>query len=331
MAAQQFVPAPLLSLDSSGITTSLALKAAVTAQFRLLTRPRSPVSVSVPSKPVRFRGSSMPHCPLLVGIDAACRLKGSPRTDDTSFMLDSYASQGTALHELIQKWFGVQGLLLGRWVCEHHDPDSEQQCGHTLPSSKLNDVMLGPQIHCGHPMKYEEINPKCSFQVRIGDDHVVTVEFGGHCDGVMLVNGKYLILEIKTKSSAVMREIRTHNLPILDHYHQANAYRYTVPLYTNIPESQFHDFMVVWYFDRSDVTNNEPIVVPFNRSVFEREVEANAVTRHLIDTRQWDKLIGVCPNAEFRPYCPHNNLCFGPRRDADLSVVFQGLETERGS
>ena len=327
MAAAVYVQPGLLSLDSSGVSKSLELKAAVTAQLRMLTRPKSAVRVTLPSKPVRFRGSSMPHCPLLTGIDAACNLRGVPRTTDTTFMLDFFASQGTALHELIQKWLGVQGLLLGRWSCQHHDPDSDHQCGTILPSPVTNDVALGPQFHCGHPMRYEEIDPHCSFQVKVADQ-VVTVEFGGHCDGVLLINGKYLILEVKTKSTSAIRDIRTRNLPLLDHYHQANAYRYTVPLYTQIPEDQFHDFMVVWYFDRADVSNNEPVVVPFNRSVFEREVEAHAVTDYLIKNRMWDKLIGICQTADARPYCPHNNLCFGPNRAADLSVVFQGLVIE---
>lgn len=325
MAVATYISPAALALDPAGVEQSLALKSAITAHFRSLARPRSPIRVTLPAKPVRFRGSSMPHCPLMAGIDAACTAKGSPRTEELGFTLDAFAAQGTALHELLQKWFGISGVMLGRWRCAHHDPDTENQCNTVLPSATdLTQVSLGPQYHCGYPMKYEEIEPTCKFNVRVADE-TVAVEFSGHCDGVIKINGKYLILEVKTKNAAAIRDIRAKNLPFLDHYHQANAYRYTVPLFTKIDSSEFHNFMVVWYFDRADMSNNEPIIVPFNPSIFEREVEAHAVTEYLIRNRMWDRLVGICHNSDFRPYCPHNNLCFGTNRSGDLAVVFQGV------
>lgn len=319
-----YISPSLLSLDNTGVAQSLRLKSALNTQYKALARPRSPLRVAVPAKPVRFRGSSIPHCPLMFGIDAACALKGSPRTEDLTFQLDSYAAQGTALHEHLQKWFGVAGLMLGRWRCQQHISESGHTCDAVLPSSNLNDVVLGPQFHCGHPMQYVEIEPKCGFRVQVADKQI-DVEFSGHCDGVLLIDGKYLIVELKTKTAMAMRDIRAKNLPILEHYHQANSYRYVVPIYTKLDPSLFHDFMVVWYFDRADMSNNEPLIVPFNPSVFEREVEAHAVTEYLIQNRMWDRLVGICATSDTRPYCPHNALCFGANKTADLAVVFQGI------
>lgn len=323
--ASTFIHPSIITLPPALVEQSTRLKQAVTAHYKTLARPRSSVRVIIPSKPVRFRGSSIPHCPLMFGIDAACSMKGSPRTEEMSFTLDAYATQGTAIHEHLQKWFGVSGAMLGRWSCSHRDPDSSAACGALLPDpSDPAKVSLGPQYHCGHPMRYEEIEPTCRFRVRVADE-TVDVEFSGHCDGVILIDGKYLIVEIKTKNNISLREIRAKNLPILEHYHQANSYRYTVPIFTKINPDQFHDFMVVWYFDRADMSNNEPIVVPFNPVVFEREVEAHAVTEYLIRNKMWDRLVGFCSNADARPHCPHNALCFGSNKAADLAVVFQGL------
>lgn len=324
MASSIYVPPSIVTSVDSG-AQALQLKSSLTSHLRSLTKPRSPISVTLPSKPILFRGSSIPHCPLMMGIDAACALKQSPRTEETSFIVDSFASQGPAIHEHLQKWLGISGILLGRWRCSKNDYAEDTACSVILPSATdLTQVVLGPQFHCGYPMKYVEIEPKCKFRVKVADDQV-DVNFSGHCDGILFIDGKYLVLEIKTKTTSALRDIRSKNLPILEHYHQVNSYRYTIPKYLNISSDLFHDYMVIWYFDRADISNNEPIVVPFNSSVFEREVEAHAVTDYLIKHRMWDKLVGICPNADSRPHCPHNNLCFGSNRKLDLDIVFRGI------
>jgi len=327
MSSSVYVP-PSLVTDARGGTQATQLKTELTSHLRSLTRPRSPISVTLPSKPILFRGSSIPHCPLMAGIDAACSLKQSPRTEETSFIMDSFAAQGPAIHEHLQKWLGISGILLGRWCCAREEHTGDAGCSVVLPSpTDATQVLLGPQFHCGYPMKYVEIEPTCKFRVKVADEQV-DVNFSGHCDGILKIDNKYLVLEIKTKTTSALRDIRSKNLPILEHYHQVNSYRYTIPKYLSIPSDQFHDYMVIWYFDRADISNNEPIVVPFNPSVFEREVEAHAVTDYLIQHRMWDRLIGICPNADSRPHCPHNNLCFGSNKKLDLDIVFRGISND---
>lgn len=327
MSSAVYVPTSLVT-GVCDTNQASALKSSLTSHLRSLTRPRSSISVTTPAPPMTFRGSSIPHCPLMFGIDAACALKNSPRTEETSFIVDSFAAQGPAIHEHLQKWLGISGILLGRWKCASSDYNAESSCSAILPSeSGLNKVSLGPQFHCGYPMKYIEIEPKCDFRVQVADE-CVGVQFSGHCDGVLQIDSKFLILEIKTKTTSALRDIRAKNLPLLDHYHQVNSYRYTVPKYLGMSESLFHNYMVVWYFDRADINNNEPIVVPFNPSVFEREVESHAITDYLIKHHMWDKLIGICPNADARPHCPHNRLCFGANRHLDLDIIFRGISND---
>jgi len=272
---------------------------------------RLPESVDRPY----LRGSDMPICPMKLALDTN---RVNQRTQFTSFMKDFYTSIGSVFHELVQKWFGVSGVMFGKWECPH--------CKKLYPegSSKEDSIgVLGPVVctcrkfptYCN----YVEFNP-----MNIPD----TGEFKGHVDGVALIHGKYIVLEFKTTDTDKVRRRRQHGADP-KHEVQASSYRYVLPQFLNIPEDQWWNFILIIYYDRADPRNNVPLCIPYAPERFEEEIHKFVSTKKKLAKKQFHLIEGLCRHATDERFCPYNSLCFSPQRDTLIEEILPGYMARR--
>jgi len=149
-----------------------------------------------------FRASSGGVCPRNVALTEWAKYgKGVPRVE---WRIESmiYTAVGTAVHEAVQQWLGLKGLLWGSWEC--------RVCGKTWTNRR------SPGWHCGqlvHYIEYSLVHP---------DPYIGEY---GHADGLLLVpmDLGYVVLELKT-TSLRQAKIRQKEGPFRSARRQAHTY-----------------------------------------------------------------------------------------------------------
>lgn len=265
----------------------------------------SDVAILEEAEPPKFRGSKIPHCPIEMAIDLVSE---HPRVEARGFMLDYVSEHGRLVHEMLQKWLGIVGLMYGRWKCP--------VCGAELPEQSSGLVGLqGPVRHCNVPCSYVEYDI---------DDK--SIGYTGHCDGLLVVRKKLLPIEMKVRNADVVAKVQASGPYSVDNICQATSYRRCLPQQLRLPQSEFHDFVGLFYFDRADIRNRALVTYPYTPEVFEAEIQAQKRTRRIVDLGVFNRLRGrgLCRTSHDRPFCPYRNVCFSKNPDALLEKYLPG-------
>lgn len=152
------------------------------------------------------------------------------QTDTFDSLVHARFNYGSALHDWYQnRYLGPAGLLIGRWECIH--------CGHIVGSKTRDGWLVMPRGVCSDcrmecddciwPEK--DARNKCCQLCPHGGDwkyKEIPVEgpggaYTGHTDGVVLLDGSQMLLELKScgpRAYATLRE------PYPQHIVQANLY-----------------------------------------------------------------------------------------------------------
>lgn len=96
---------------------------------------------------------------------------------------DFYTSVGTITHELMQKYLGYRGTIIGEWVC----------CKCKTIHKKNRKPIVSPKKckKCKHTVfDYQELGISFRKYTR------------GHMDGIIEIDGKYFVIDYKTTSPA---------------------------------------------------------------------------------------------------------------------------------
>lgn len=120
--------------------------------------------------------SSFPWCGLQQAWEEANGVERKP----LDFYGEYYTGLGTLTHELMQRYLGYRGSIIGYWQCMHCRKKHKQKKPITAPDSCKS---------CGHP---------------VFEYHEIGIKFGkytyGHVDGVIKLKGKYYVIDYKTTS-----------------------------------------------------------------------------------------------------------------------------------
>lgn len=128
--------------------------------------------------------SSFPWCGLQQAYTEAAKIEKKP----FDFYGDYYTGLGTFAHELMQKYLGFSGKIIGYWKCE--------SCGKKH-KSKVPTFAPSSCKYCKHTIfEYDEIGIKFRKYTH------------GHIDGVIKIKGKYYVIDYKTSSSKKNEEHR---------------------------------------------------------------------------------------------------------------------------
>lgn len=262
-----------------------------------------------------FRGSGLPVCPLRTALDA---VRTTPRQDTRHLLSDFYTETGHVIHEALQFWFGKAGLLFGKFQCP--------VCKRLYPKHSTPDDahgMLGPVLCKG--TKKAPHKPTYANYVEF---HINNLEktgaFDGHCDGVLFVNGKYLVLEIKTTSTV---RVKSHESgPEHKHMLQATGYRYMLPKFLNIPDKFWYPFTVIIYYDRANPKVNTPLIVSYEPNAFVTQIRTYIKTARLIKHRRFEKIHGICESCQDDQYCPYNSMCFSTDAQRLIDEILPGYK-----
>ncbi len=281
--------ANLASKELELLKTHKSLQLSVTSLFDAMCSQRSRISYRKEAERTRFRGSDLPFCPMKFMLD---NVRTNTRYEDVRFMSEFYTANGDAFHATIQKWLGVSGKMYGKWRCP--------TCNNLYPKKSTEDDnigMFGPVTCCGEPTGYHEL-------------HVVGKHFSGHMDGLIELHGKFLVCEFKQMGSSIFQRRLTQGYD-KHHYYQAQVYRTALPKFMELPEDRFHDYVLLWYFDRGDCRVNQPWIIPHDPNVYAAEVAKVVATKKSIKRGKYHACEGICKTSQDNIYCPYNNLiCF---------------------
>lgn len=277
-----------------------------------LTNHNPPAYLRVPEQieRPRLRGSDLPLCPLRTAFDT---VREEQRLQDTTFMSDFYTRVGSEFHAILQKWYGVSGIMYGKYKCP--------KCGTLYPkNSKPDDnrACFGPRYcKCTTPKQaceYSEMEP---FGIKN------TGGFKGHTDGIGFIGGKYVVLEFKTTSAKKIEQRRKYGADP-KHVLQSTAYRRVLPEFMEIEESMWWNHMLVIYFDRGDPSNSVIIPVRYEPEKFQEQVRVWVLTQKRIRKKRYWKIHGKCRTSNDDRYCPYNSTCFAKDRDKAIDKLLPG-------
>jgi hypothetical protein len=280
--------------------------------------PHVKFTVNTPAQRPYFRGSSLPVCPLRTALDT---MRVKPRNETRHLLMDFYTGIGHVMHEMMQFWFGVDGSLYGKFQCP--------TCDTLYPKKSTPDDnigMFGPAF-CSGTKKKPHKPVLCKYVEFHINNLPKTGAFDGHCDGVLFIQGKYLVLEIKTTDTAKVRHRDAHG-PDPKHRVQATAYRYMLPTFLGIPESKWHNFSVVIYYDRAMPRTSAVLVDPYEPQLFLDQIKTFVQTRKRIQKARFDRICGKCESIDDDHFCPYNNLCFSPHAQKLIEEILPGYRHE---
>jgi hypothetical protein len=163
-------------------------------------------SIKVPWKR-GLRPSGFPYC----GVEDLWYLLNGGKQGEQGFGIDYYGGVGTAAHRTFQKFMGRTGVVIGDWKC---------LCGKETKWSAKSIC------ECGLNMEYQEVG---IHRGKAGNKNI-----GGFIDCILLIDGKYYILDYKTSSVA---SLTAHRL--LSAY-PTEANRAQVLSYCALVENQYN-------------------------------------------------------------------------------------------
>jgi hypothetical protein len=282
------------------------------SRFEMFANWDSDFAISEPGRAPEFRGSAIPHCPIYWAAESQ---RKTPKVDERGFMLDFMAERGRLTHEMTQKWLGIVGVMFGKWKCK--------KCGALTPEagSSVKGV-LGPVYHCDMPCEYVEydmIRPEYNF--------------GGHCDGVVFVGGKYMPIEMKERDQTVIAQMLKTDEAKFDNLLQCTSYRHELPrlLTPTIKLSDWHDHVAVIYISRQDVRKRAIVIHAYDQEIFRSEVRSVQRTRRIIEIGCWNRLHGICKTQNDNRFCEYNSACFSKDPMKSLEKILPGISKPKSA
>lgn len=250
---------------------------------------------------VEQRASSFPICPRKYHIYRRLPPHKRPFEDDT-FIRDSSALQGTALHLALQKWFGIElpDHAYGNWGCA--------EC------RKIKRHRLGVQQcnQCGADMQYVEY---CIRKLR-------DVPFTGHIDMVLRYHDIKFLADFKGSSFDKIKHYQATG-PKYEHYLQVNGYANAINLGgQQVGKLGRIDKIVIIYVDRGKPWWKWlPVQMPVSKRVYRETVALIQKAHASLKTLQVPR--GLCESAvdpEAR-WCEARDLCFDPLLETKLDDI----------
>jgi len=196
------------------------------------------------------------------------------------FTKDFYCSVGTAVHSVLQKWLGIKHYLYGLWEC---------------PICNKIQEGFGPK-HCD--------NTLCIYK----EYELSWKGMSGHCDGLILLNNQFYILEFKTISLKSLQERRKQNKPFFFHSNQVNMY-VLMGQKLKLPKPLIGGIII--YIAR----DNPKHFLVFVQSGVDLESINNVITLYQDveirnKTGNFKGIVKACSNLQDAQYCPYKSLCF---------------------
>jgi len=240
-----------------------------------------------------IRASSFPICPKAIHINSRLAYRHRPGAEDT-FLKDSTASMGTAVHAALQKWFGIKApnYLYGNWVCK--------------PCKKIRRHCFGIQDCkiCGEEMVYEEFSIK----------KTKLTPFTGHIDGLMVLPHGNFLIDFKGSSLEAMRNLASDKRPYLKHYCQTNAY-------ANAIEDPEQDLGIIDHIDKIVIIylrRDKPqwdwtsLQVPVSKRIYRDTLSYLREGQISLEKLQVPR--GFCASSRdsHARFCPFKGVCFSP-------------------
>lgn len=245
-----------------------------------------------------LRASNFPICPRKYHIYRRLPLHRRPQEDDT-FIRDSSALEGTALHLALQKWFGIvlTQHAYGNWGCPECKKIKRHKRGVQLCSI------------CGKEMTYVEYEVK----------RTEKTPFTGHIDMVLWYRDIRFLVDFKGSSMDKIKDYRTQGAKY-EHYLQTNAYANALNLGgQNIGPIGGVDKIVIIYVDRGKPWWKWlPIQMPVSKRVYREScaliTKAHQSLTQLVIPR------GICTSAtdHVARWCEARDLCFDPLLETKL-------------
>jgi len=245
-----------------------------------------------------LRASSFPICPRAYHIFRRTPIHNRPAHEE-AFVSESTSSMGTALHLVLQRWFGAQGYLYGNWEC----PSCGKVTNHHTGTPKCDT--------CGHLMVYDEYEIKRSAKT----------PFSGHVDGILRLPNLTYLIDFKGSSLRAIREIRASGKPKSTHYLQVNAYANAINLLPEVYGGvETIQKIIIIYVDRGEPHRTwHSVQVPVSKQVY-----TDTISRIYLARKSLQEMIiprGLClvPSDEYGRYCPWKSTCFSPAIEGLLS------------
>lgn len=242
---------------------------------------------------VEMRASSFPICPRAYHVYR--RLPPAKRPfDEESFVSESATLQGTALHMVLQRWFGLKAPdhCYGNWVCP--------RC------RKIRRHATGTQYCyiCQGEMLYEEYAVD-----RIGD-----ILFTGHIDMILTLAAYNILLDFKGSSMKKIRGYRSAGAPKPENYLQTNAYSCAINSgLLDFGHIKKIDKIVILYVDRAEPWRNQhAFQMPVSDRVYRESTGLLQTALQSLETMQVPKGICINPQDSFGKWCRWRDICWSP-------------------
>ena len=252
----------------------------------------------------KLRASGFPYCGLRHAFEKMrLRIKNEAPTSD--FGKPYYCGNGTTTHELLQRYVGSTGDIIGHWNCRN------KKCGGRRELTKYR-----PCPKCRGEMEYEELTVKAYRFV------------SGHVDGVWRApDGKYFVIDYKTSSTYAISKQRTYKtFPYLANKAQIKAYCMLVELCFGIKISGW----LLVYVARDDPKKFRKIVGDMITTSEKKKIYRMLGTYDghfgiARDLRKWSDLKTLVEEKPCRCYedyeegyktldeCPLSKVCFSNR------------------
>lgn len=229
--------------------------------------------VSVPYN-FQFRSSKLPICNREYVIHHRFPKENRPiRGEEYTF--NFYVKIGSAVHEVVQRFLGMDGFLYGDWTC----------CGvtdHLREGSKLCPV-------CEQPQLYGELAPES--------------ELGMHVDGVSITYNA--VTEFKTTSAANIIKLKD---PYDTHMIQASCYLHAL----NAQYGWSLNKLIFVYFSRDNPKEYKVLVRRPLKDVYDETLEGYVLAqRQLKEGVLPDKVCETVSDGTWRG-CSYSGVCFSP-------------------
>ena len=224
--------------------------------------------------PNAFRVSSLPFCGLL---RVAGELDKSPQKVD--YAASHYFSIGTAIHSLYQKFAAISAPveLIGNWKCAH--VLSETTKGHTIirkTCSKQYDFCSLKQAKKQHVCPHAK---QCKAKLQYEEITLNYRGLSGHVDLLYLIDGKYVLADIKTTSDFLFENPK---IAIKNSYYPALKYFHQIETYAILLEKLFGikiDLYAIVYMSRSTPSTKKNMHYIFARKLTDK---ARKQRKHLL-------------------------------------------------
>ena len=254
--------------------------------------------------------SSYPFCGLQQAYEEAKKIEQKP----LDYFGEYYTSVGTLIHELIQRYMGYQGKVIGFWKCRKCKSLQENKKPTTCPSNCFK---------CKHDVfDYEEIGIEYKKYTR------------GHLDGIIKILGKYYIIDYKSsseKNNSKHRQFR-NVYPYKKNVSQIKSYIFYVERQYGIKiagyfliyltrDANVKDFIL----EGALVSDQEKVTLAKKLKSYEKQFSTVMKLRKENKQKYWDSLIKSKPcktmvhyKEEMHSYdmCPlaEGGVCFNSAR-----------------